>query len=227
MYRNDRKPNAVRKVYKELIVQDQTQEDVENYVAFKFNSSFESPENKAMARKVLGEVQSVYGKEKWKKAVIKDAVHQHWKSLRDDFTRKSSNKYEEHRRNVKRNNRMKRKLSRRLSSLEKTPLSEKDKERAQEILLAPNAIEYMSSEESDSGATENDRSRGPKPRKIRKLGWERTKLRNLKARIDDSHNESLSDKQRRTSAHVTRTGDLSSRPSPVNGPRWAVRLSDN
>ncbi|XP_015769554.1 PREDICTED: uncharacterized protein LOC107348068 isoform X2 [Acropora digitifera] len=113
-----------------------------------------------MARKVLGEVQSVYGKEKWKKAVIKDAVHQHWKSLRDDFTGKSSKKYEEHRRNVKRNNRMKRKLSRRLSSLEKTPLSEKEKERAQEILLAPNAIEYVSSEESDSGATENDSFKG-------------------------------------------------------------------
>ena len=84
-------------------------------------------------------------------------------------------------------------------------MSEKGKERAQEILLAPNAIEYMSSEESDSGATENDSSRGPKPRKIRRLGWERTKLRNLKAWIDESHNESLSDKQRRTSAHVTRT----------------------
>ena len=33
--------------------------------------NFESPENKAMAKKVLGEVQSVYGMEKWKKAVIK------------------------------------------------------------------------------------------------------------------------------------------------------------
>ena len=106
------------------------------------------------------------------------------------------------------------KLTRRLQSLEKTPLSEKDKERAQEILLASNAIEYISTEESDIGATENESSRGPKPRKIRKLGWERTKLRNLKARIDESHNESLSDKQRRTSAQFTRT-------------RWAVRLSDN
>ena len=33
--------------------------------------SFESPDNKAMARKVLGEVQSVFGKEKWKNPVIK------------------------------------------------------------------------------------------------------------------------------------------------------------
>ncbi|XP_074608265.1 uncharacterized protein LOC141860919 isoform X3 [Acropora palmata] len=48
-----------------------------------------------MAKTVLGEVQSVYGMEKWKKAVIKD-FH--------DFTTKSSKKYEEHRRNVKQNN---------------------------------------------------------------------------------------------------------------------------
>ena len=32
--------------------------------------SFESTENKAMAKRVLSEVQSVYGMEKWKKAVI-------------------------------------------------------------------------------------------------------------------------------------------------------------
>ncbi|KAK2555974.1 hypothetical protein P5673_001405 [Acropora cervicornis] len=60
------------------------------YDTFGCPFSFESPENKAMAKKVL------------------DAVHQLWKSLRDDFTRKSSKKYEEHSRNVKRNNHLKR-----------------------------------------------------------------------------------------------------------------------
>ncbi|KAK2558872.1 hypothetical protein P5673_018485 [Acropora cervicornis] len=63
------------------------------YDTFECPFSFESPENKAMTKKVLGEVQSVY-----------DAVHQHWKSLRDHFTTKSIKKYEEHRRNVKQNN---------------------------------------------------------------------------------------------------------------------------
>ena len=41
------------------------------YDTFGWPFSFESPKNKAMAWKVLGEVQSVYGMEKWKKAVIK------------------------------------------------------------------------------------------------------------------------------------------------------------
>ena len=37
-----------------------------------------------------------------------DAVHQHWRSMWDDATRKANNKYEEHRRQVKKNNRLKR-----------------------------------------------------------------------------------------------------------------------
>ena len=41
------------------------------YDTFGCPLSFESTENKAMAKNVLGEVQSVYGMEKWKKAVIK------------------------------------------------------------------------------------------------------------------------------------------------------------
>ena len=41
------------------------------YDTFGCPFSFESAENKAIAKKVLGEVQSVYGMEKWKKAVIK------------------------------------------------------------------------------------------------------------------------------------------------------------
>ena len=33
--------------------------------------SFDSPENKTMAREVLKEVRSIYGKDKWTKAVIR------------------------------------------------------------------------------------------------------------------------------------------------------------
>ena len=37
-----------------------------------------------------------------------DGVHQHLRSMRDDATRKANNIYEEHRRQVKKNNRLKR-----------------------------------------------------------------------------------------------------------------------
>ncbi|KAK2562462.1 hypothetical protein P5673_014121, partial [Acropora cervicornis] len=103
------------------------------------------------------------------------------------------------------------KLSRRLSSLEnKTALSKGDKAKAREILSSPNAVEYMSSEESDPGDTTEERSRGPKPRKIRKLSWERSKLKNIKEILDECYFSGLNAKQ-------------SPRPCPVGGPNWAIR----
>ena len=57
--------------FKDNLVIVKWNHDLTMYDTFGCPFSFESPENKAMARKVLGEVQSVYGKEKWKKAVIK------------------------------------------------------------------------------------------------------------------------------------------------------------
>ncbi|KAJ7354918.1 hypothetical protein OS493_029027 [Desmophyllum pertusum] len=188
--------NAVRKVYKELLKnqhQDlEDQEDRENQLNFDLSTSFESPSNQAMAKKVQSEVRSVYGKKKWKKAIIRVAVHQHWRSLRDDTTRRTNRKFEEHQRKVKQSSHLKRKLSRRISSLEKTPLSDKDKEKAQEILCSPNAVEYMSSEESDN---DDDSTQGPKARKIRKLVWEKSKLRNIKSRIVEAYLEGLSERQ--------------------------------
>lgn len=214
--------NAVRKVYQEF-KKDQ-QENEENQQVFDLSASFDSPGNQAVAKKVLCEVRSLYGKSKWTKAVIRDAVRKHWRSVRDDETRKAKGKFEEHRRQAKRGNRLKRKLSRRLSSLENTTaLSEGDKAKAREILSSPNAVEFMSSEESDPGDTTEERSRGPKPRKIRKLSWERSKLKNIKEILDECYSSGLNAKQRRTSARVSRCEEVSPRPCPVGGPSWAVR----
>ncbi|XP_073254674.1 uncharacterized protein [Porites lutea] len=227
--------NAIRKVYQEF-KKDQ-QENEENQQVFDLKArfgfvnrflvscfSFDSPGNQAVAKRVLCEVRSLYGKGKWKKAVIRDAVGKHWRSIRDDETRKAKGKFEEHRRQAKRGNRLKRKLSRRLSSLENnTALSEGDKVKAREILSSPNAVDYMSSEESDPGDTTEERSRGPKARKIKKLSWERSKLKNIKEILDECYLSGLNAKQRRTSARVSRCEEVSPRPCPVDGPRWAVR----
>jgi len=107
--------------------------------------------------------------------------------------------------------------------LEKTTvLSDEDKKKAREILSSPDAMNYMSSEEScEEDAVE--RRSGPKPRKIRRLSWEKSKLRNIKAKLDEAHFAGLSERQRRTSARVTRSEEESARPHPSKGPRWAVR----
>ena len=97
-------------------------------------------------------------------------------------------------------------------------LHEGDKRRVREILTSPDALHYMSSEESCEDDTVKPRS-GPRPRKIRKLSWEKSKLKNIKAKLDEKYLAGLTEKQRRTSACVNRTEEESPRPHPTNGPR--------
>ena len=88
-------------------------------------------------------------------------------------------------------------------------------------MSSPETLKYMSSEDSedDMDATAN----GPKPRKVKRLPWERSKLKNIKVRLDEEYFKGLSERQRRTSARIIRTDALSTRPCPADGPRWAVR----
>ena len=79
----------------------------------------------------------------------------------------------------------------------------------------------MSSEESYEDEAVEPRS-GPEPRKIRKLSWKKSKLRNIKVKLDEAYLAGLTEKQRGTSARVNWTEDESPRPHPTNGPRWAA-----
>lgn len=90
-------------------------------------------------------------------------------------------------------------------------LSDGNKKRAREILSSPDALNYMSSEESCEEEAVEPRG-GPTPRKVRRLSWERRELRNIKVILDEAYFAALNEKQRRTSARVNRTEDESSRP---------------
>ena len=78
----------------------------------------------------------------------------------------------------------------------------------------------MSSEDSEGETTTTN---GPRPRKIKKLPWERSKLRNIKAKLDEDHWKGLSERQRRTTGRVRRGDEVSTRPCPNGGPSWAIR----
>ncbi|XP_022791043.1 uncharacterized protein LOC111330449 [Stylophora pistillata] len=187
------------------------------------NISFDGSSYQALTKKLLTEVRAVYGKKKWRKSTIKAAVHQHWRSIRDDKTKKANNSFEKHRRRIMRSNRLKRVYKARLNFLDNsTVLSDGDKKRAREILSSPEALHYMSSEEScEEEAVETGGD--PTPRKVRKLSWERSQLRNIKVKLDKAYFAALTEKQCRTTARVNPTVNESSRPHPTNGPRWAVR----
>ena len=63
----------------------------------------------------------------------------------------------------------------------------------------------------------------PRPRKIKKLTWQHTKLRNLKAVLDEHYRSKLTPRQQRVAATVRQSNEVSPRPPPKGSPRWAVR----
>ena len=119
------------------------------------------------------------------------------------------------------------KLAKRQEVLEKAALSARDKERMHTILASDEALQFMSSEESDN--EESNRGNGPKLRKSIPLVWERSKLKNLKAELDRAYIASCTctPSQKRTSASVARhETKVSSRTPPSSfSPTLAVRAS--
>lgn len=113
------------------------------------------------------------------------------------------------------------KLEHRLATPETTPLREEDKQKTLQLLSSPSALHYISSEESDGDFS----GTGPRPRKVIKLSFERTKLRNIKAALDDHRRKSMTENQKRTAAVVRQSEEVSERKAPEGSPRWAVRLN--
>ena len=107
--------------------------------------------------------------------------------------------------------------------VEKANLSGKDKERIKTLLDLDNAIEFMSSEESDEGQREE--TAGPPRRHVKPLEWERLKLKNIKAALDSTYKARMTKRQKRTAAKVSRVSGqhVSNRPLPHNCPSWAGR----
>lgn len=87
------------------------------------------------------------------------------------------------------------KLRYRTKVLEKAHLSADDKTKRKALLDLSNAVEFMSSEESDNN---EDGSRGPPPRHIKPLRWERSRLKNIKAVLDASYEARMTKRQKRT-----------------------------
>lgn len=81
----------------------------------------------------------------------------------------------------------------------------------------------MSSEDSCSDDEQIEPGPGPKPRKIRRLKWERTKLKNIKNVLDVYIRTTMKPSQRRLSARTLISNVKSDRPMPKGVPSWAGR----
>jgi len=101
-------------------------------------------------------------------------------------------------------------------------LSPKDRERMTALLSLDNAMEFMSSEESEG---EGEQTTGPPLRHVKPLQWERAKLKNIKAVLDATYQARMTKRQKRTAAKLSRVDgqNVSSRPLPKECPSWTGR----
>jgi len=114
------------------------------------------------------------------------------------------------------------KLARRCKVIEKADLSPPDREKAKEIFLSKYAAECISSEDSCE-EEDLEPGPGPRPRKVRRLAWERTKLYNIKQKLDNYTRENLKPAQRRLTARIVIADNKSQRPKPKGVPSWAAK----
>lgn len=107
--------------YKELVKQR------DDFAGFLTDARYQDEGNIAVEKVIVKEIRGNFGKKKWTKAEIKGAVHQYWRSLRDDAVRKVKGKYEEHRITTRRRVRKQRKLNYRQEMVEKAIFLERTK----------------------------------------------------------------------------------------------------
>ena len=80
----------------------------------------------------------------------------------------------------------------------------------------------MSEEESCDDNEVGD-GHGPTPRKVRRLSWERVKLRRVKKKLDTQYGRNMTAKQRRTTATLVVSPVFCELQKPSNCPPWTCR----
>ena len=103
--------------------------------------------------------------------------------------------------------------------VEKANLTTNDKERMKAILALENAIEFMSSEESDGG--DREQTTRPPPRHVKPLQWERTKLKSIKAVLDATYQARM--KKNCSLSLKSSWAKCFKQASAKNSPCWAGR----
>ena len=120
------------------------------------------------------------------------------------------------------------KMSNRLSAIDSTSWSEATKEKARAVL---NDKGYHSSEYSESDDPDDDADNtGPSRKKIvvQVLPWQRSRLKSMKAQLDEQYLKGLSSRAKGMITERERSGK-STRQPPQSASKhdWAVRLDNN
>ncbi|XP_067027698.1 uncharacterized protein [Acropora muricata] len=207
-----------RFIYKKMVEKKMTQ-------GFIVTEDSLSERNQSLFQKVREILRKEHGGENcpWTDLQMEAQFNRYFKTVKERNHRIERGTNDKHKEVCRRTRRLSSKLERRLSGYEKIKekLTLQEKKTYDDILY----LEYMSSEESDY-EDEEDPITGETMKRLvgyatRKLPWERTRLTNLKCKLDKVHVQSLTPHARQLfkPRHV---GGVSSRPRP-GGPSWAVR----
>ncbi|CAB4033220.1 Hypothetical predicted protein, partial [Paramuricea clavata] len=207
----------IRKVYNTLIQKD-------DFVGFNLTESFNSESNKAILDAVLTEVYAQFhgmDKTPWSRLAIEAALKRYFVSKYEVMKHKVDGKYEQHKRNCRRQGRKRDKLTRRTLAMEKADISTRKRGKVAEVLVE----EAMSSEES---CVEEDESGKTKivGYKIKRLSWESRKLRKVKVFLDKTMRESQTQRARDRALPRTHHEQESSRLPLKDFPDWAIQSSE-
>ncbi|XP_064630965.1 uncharacterized protein LOC135489509 [Lineus longissimus] len=207
----------VRSVYKEL---ETTNED---FVGFDLTQRLDSTHNQAISSRVLRAVKDACpAGEQLPTEIIEAALRCKFKSDRDSHNRTQKGLSLEHARRCRRQGRMREKLNKMSMALSKAkspPWEPEELEEAEIILSLP---ELLSSEESD---VEVEDGKERKFLVVKRLPWERTKVKNIKKKLRRINELSLSPLQKAMALEGRRDvpNVISKRPAPAQAPDWAVR----
>ncbi|XP_013390516.1 uncharacterized protein LOC106158935 [Lingula anatina] len=179
-------------------------------VGWNFEQSFTAPPNLAVTEAVVTEIRRKYsqdGTPKWSEPMINAACRVYYRSLRDDFKRSNEGTKDRHRERIRRNERLKRKLSRRQTALKDIDWSEEEKKKVEEILVK----DFMSSDEEEDGGSY-----------VKSLEWESETLRHYKMELDHFYVEKQNARTVNAMILPERNGGyFSLRKKPENCPSWA------
>ncbi|XP_066298235.1 uncharacterized protein [Branchiostoma lanceolatum] len=203
----DKCRDDTRKIYKALL------QGENDFAGFNLNETVNSPANQRVMQSLRMEVvRDTGGEDKcpYTPKEVRDAAARYFRSLKDDKVRGDKGRLVEHRRKMRKAQRLEKKMNRRtkaLNTCDTDSWEERNLIRAAEILDK----RYMSSESS------GDEVRDPPRLTVRRLSWESKSLRKLKKDLDKVCPPKASSTCRE------RSDELSDRPVPDGAPTWAIK----
>ena len=202
-----------RQVYNTLMRKD-------DFDGFLLTESVHSEMNRRVMKTVLSEVFAQFNgpdKTPWSSVVIEAALKRYFVSQYELAKQKTDGKYEQHKKNCRRQGRKRDKLTKRTLALEKAELSTKKRGMAAEILLE----QAMSSEESCVEEDENGKTKVV-GYKVKRLSWESGKLRRIKQGLDKASKEGQTKRARDRALPRVEHEEKSTRLPPEDFPEWAI-----